>query len=415
MQEKNSILKTYRFPIILLLGIVIGSFIGTVAPDKAMMLKPFGDIFLNMLFALVVPLVLVSISNSIAQMQDMKRLGKIISSMFGVFLITGLIASIIMVITVMVFPPAKGLNITLSAPDTIEPLKTSAQIVKMFTVDDFPQLISRRNILPLIIFALFFGFSVKVVGDKAKPVVAILGSLNAVFMKMISILMHYAPIGLGAYFSVLVAEYGPEFIGSYARSMVIYYIVTILYFLLFFPIYAYLAGGVNGLKSLKHLIAPAITSLGTMSSIGTLPVSLNAAEKIGVSKDIRNIVLPIGATTHMDGSCLSGILKIAMLFGIFGIPFEGTSTIVTAVIMAILSGFVMSGVPGGGLIGEMLIMSLYGFPMEAFPILATVGYLVDPPATMVNAVGDSVASMLVSRIVEGKDWMKKNLLKQSVE
>ena len=130
---------------------------------------------------------------------------------------------------------------------------------------------------------------------------------------------------------------------------------------------------------------------------------------MGVPKDIRDIVLPIGATAHMDGSCLSAILKISFLFGIYGKPFMGMSTYVTAIIISVLSGVVMSGVPGGGLIGEMLIVNLYGFPMEAFPIVATIGYLVDPPATMINVTGDTVAAMMVTRILEGKDWLKKKL------
>lgn len=111
----------------------------------------------------------------------------------------------------------------------------------------------------------------------------------------------------------------------------------------------------------------------------------------------------------MDGTVFSSILKISFLFGIFNVPFEGIGTYASALLLSILGGVVMSGVPGGGLIGEMLIVTMYGFPAEAFPIIATIGYLVDPPATMINATGDTVAAMLVTRIVEGKDWIKRNL------
>ncbi len=128
-----------------------------------------------------------------------------------------------------------------------------------------------------------------------------------------------------------------------------------------------------------------------------------------VPKDIRDIVLPIGATMHMDGTALSSILKISFLFGIFGMEFSGMGTYITAVLISVLGGVVMSGVPGGGLIGEMLIVTIYGFPPEAFPIVATIGFLVDPPATMINASGDAVASMMVTRIVEGKDWLSKKM------
>ncbi|MCG4586074.1 dicarboxylate/amino acid:cation symporter, partial [Anaerosalibacter bizertensis] len=186
--------------------------------------------------------------------------------------------------------------------------------------------------------------------------------------------------------------------------------ICIIYFFVAFFFYSYFAGGMNGVKTyFKNIFPVAITSIATQSSVASLPVNLEAAKKIGVPKDVRDIVIPIGATAHMDGSCLSAILKISFMFGIFDMPFKGIGTYVTAIIISVLSGVVMSGVPGGGLIGEMLIVNLYGFPAEAFPIIATIGYLVDPPATMINVTGDSLASMMVTRIIEGKDWMSKKL------
>jgi len=107
----------------------------------------------------------------------------------------------------------------------------------------------------------------------------------------------------------------------------------------------------------------------------------------------------------MEGSCLAAVLKIAFLFGIFNMPFTGMETILTALGIALITGVVVSGIPGGGTIGELLIISFYGFPMEAFPIITMIGTLVDAPATMLNAVGDNIASMLVARMLGGKDWM----------
>jgi Na+/H+-dicarboxylate symporter len=108
----------------------------------------------------------------------------------------------------------------------------------------------------------------------------------------------------------------------------------------------------------------------------------------------------------MEGSCLAAILKIAFLFGIFNMNFSGVETIATAIGIGLLVGVVVSGIPGGGTIGEVLIITLYGFPLESFPIITMIGTLVDAPATMVNAIGDNVSSMLVARILGGKDWMK---------
>lgn len=411
-KAKNSIWDNYKFPIILISSIFLGSIIGIVFGEKAKILKPFGDIFLNLMFTIVVPLVFLTISSAVSSMVDRRRLGKIISRMLFFFIITGVIASVIMIAAVNIFPPAKGVNIEVGEVEEIEKPNPGDQIVETLTVPDFPELLSRNNMLPLIIFAIFFGVCLSLLGEKGEPLVEMLTILSEVFMKMVSLIMYYAPIGLGAYFAALVGDFGPELLGSYARAMVLYYPICIVYFFVAFSAYSYYAGGKEGVNVYFSNIFPvALTSIATQSSIASIPVNLQATQKMGVPKDIREIVIPIGSTTHMDGTCLSSILKISFLFGIYGRPFTGLGTYITAVLISVVGGVVMSGVPGGGLVGEMLIVNLYGFPLEAFPIIATIGYLVDPPATMINVTGDAVVSMMVTRVLEGKDWMKKQLTK----
>ena len=128
------------------------------------------------------------------------------------------------------------------------------------------------------------------------------------------------------------------------------------------------------------------------------------------------MVIPLGATMHMDGSCFSCVLKIAFVFGVFGKPF-GLDMLIPVLLVAVLSSVGMSGVPGGGYIGEYIICSIF-FPDQmalAFPILVTIGNLVDPPATMINAAGDYVVSFIVSRVVDGKDWLQKHLAAKKAE
>ena len=405
--KKQSVWAAYKFSIILLGAIFIGSIVGLQMGDKAKMFKPFGDLFINGMFMLVIPLVFVTISGSVSSMSNMNRLKKILKTLLLTFVSTGFLAAIYIFITVKVFPPAQGVNLAMPIAEAIEPFSTGEQVVKAITVTDFPELISKRNMLPLILFSIVFGICVNLIGEKGRIIAKGLEALSEVFLKMISLLMYYAPIGLGAYFASLTGEYGKELLGSYARAMAIYYPLCIFYMFTAFPLYAWISGGMEGIRRLKYVISPAITAVATQSSIATLPVNLEACEKIGVPKDIREIVLPIGATAHMDGTVLSSILKITFLFGIFQIPFTGVGTYISALFLAIAGGVVMSGVPGGGLIGEMFIVSMYGFPPEAFPIIATIGYLVDPPATMINASGDTIASMLITRFVEGKDWVNK--------
>lgn len=408
--SKKTVWENYRFSVILIISIAIGSFIGLVFGDRAVILKPFGDIFLNLMFTAVTPLVFVTIASAVGSMVNMRRLGRILGNMLLVFVITGLFAAVLIIFVVSVYPPAEGVNIQIEAAGELEKLTFADQAVSAITVNDFSKILSRSNMLPLIVFSILFGYCVSAVGGEDNIVARALDALSKVMMKFISVIMLYAPIGLGAYFASLIGEFGPQLLGAYARAMVVYYPLCVFYFFVFFALYTYYSGGMEAVKSyFKNIVEPSVTSIATQSSIATLPTELRAAQRIGVPKDIRDIILPIGATAHMDGTVLSSILKISFLFGIFGQEFAGIGTYLTAIGLSILGGVVMSGVPGGGLIGEMLIVNMYGFPPEAFPIIATIGFLVDPPATWINSTGDTVAAMMVTRIIEGKDWMAKKL------
>jgi Na+/H+-dicarboxylate symporter len=401
-------LQAYGFSIILIISIILGSILGIIYQKDAIVFKPFGDIFLNLLFTAIVPLVFFSISSAVAGMTNIRRLGKIMSAMIFVFVVTGLIASAVMVIGVVLYPPAAGIKIALGAGITPEQLKASEQIVKAFTVSDFADLLSKKNMLALIIFSILLGLATSAVGVRGKVFASFLSSASEVMMKLISFIMYYAPIGLCAYFAYLVGVFGPELLGAYARAMVLYYPTAIFYFFIAFTLYAFIAAKREGVRRFWRNIIPAsLTALATGSSMATIPANLEAANKTGVPKDISEVIIPIGATIHMEGSCLAAILKIAFLFGLFQMNFFGWETIATAIGIALLVGVVVSGIPGGGTIGELLIISLYGFPMEAFPIITMIGTLVDAPATMLNAIGDNVSSMIVARMLGGKDWMDK--------
>ena len=406
--KKSSLWQQYKLPILLLGGIAIGSIIGVVSPSLGQTLKPVGQIFLNLMLTIVVPLVFVSIASAVGSMANMKRLGKILGSTIFSFLATGAIAGVCVLVWVNLFSPSAGTNIQMGTSEMGEMQSVSDMIVGSLTVDDFSGLLSKDHMLPLIIFAILFGFCVSACGGDESPVGKLLANLNEVIMKFIGLIMAIAPIGLGAYFANLVAEYGPQIIGDYGRSMVVYYPLCLLYVVVFFPLYAFFAAGKLGVKRmLKYIFTPAVTAFTTQSSAATLPVNKETCDKIGVPKDVSDLVLPMGCTMHMDGSVLSSITKIAFLFGVFNMSFTGASTYAMAIVVAILSAFVLSGAPGGGLVGEMLIVSMFGFPAEAFPLIATLGFLFDPAATCLNASGDTIASMMVARMVEGKDWLVK--------
>ncbi|NMA17263.1 MAG: dicarboxylate/amino acid:cation symporter [Clostridiaceae bacterium] len=408
--KKNTFWQQNRFNIILLISIVVGCVIGLIFGEKATVLKPLGTILMNLLFVSVVPLVLSSVIGAIGNFADTKKLGKLVANMFIVFILTSLVATVFMLVVVVAFPPAAGADIALEAPGEIETINTIDSIVNAFTTDDFNKLLSRSHILALIVFSMIFGFAITKAGEKGKKISEFFVAMTEVCMQTIKIIMYYAPIGLAGFFASLVGEYGSQMIGSYGRVFLIYVAALVVYCAIFLSLFAFIAAGTLGVKRYwKGMFSTIVTAFGTQSSIATLPVNLAGAEKIGIPKYINDIVLVVGASAHTEAACLSGILKIAFLFGLFGVPFTGFGTFASAFLVAMLSGVVMSGIPGGGMIGELLIVSLYGFPPEAFTIIVTIGWIIDAPATVLAVIGDTTCAMLVARIMEGKDWLKKRL------
>ena len=317
--QKKSFWQQYGGLILILGGIAIGALIGAFAPSVGTTIKPIGDIFLNLLFTIVVPLVFVSIASAVGSMANMKRLGRILGSTVGTFIFTGLIAAACVLTWVNLFSPSAGASIQLTTGEVGEAQSAGELLVSSLTVSDFSDLWDKSNMLPLIIFAIIFGFCVSACGGDESPMGKLLNNLNDIIMKFVGVIMFIAPIGLGAYFANLVATYGPEIVGDYGRSMLVYYPLCLLYAVIFFPLYAFLAGGKLGVRMMiQNIFPPAITAFATQSSAATIPVNKEACDNIGVPKDVSDLVLPMGCTMHMDGSVLSSIVKIAFLYGVFG-------------------------------------------------------------------------------------------------
>ena len=405
----RSFFRTYGFLGAMLLSIVLGCLLGALWP-KADCLAPLGTIFINLMFCIVVPLVFCSLSSSIACMKSPRRAGRIIGTTLAVFVVTGLIAAVVMICAMQLYPPVLEPWANAAAGTVNEPIGFAQLLVNFFTVEDFAALLSRRAMLPLIVFSILTGFGVNLSGGPDCPTARLLQDMTSCLLKVVTLVSYYAPVAFFGFFASLVATYGAQITAAYGRAMIVYYPLCLVYVLIAFPFYARFGGGKHGAAVMRrHILRPAVTALGTCSSVATIPTNLDAAEKSGVPREVSDLVLPLGATMHMDGSCFSCVLKIAFLFGVFGIPFEGAGLIVKILLVAVFSSVAMSGIPGGGYIGEYIICSLF-FPAQmaiAYPIAVTIGNLVDPPATMINSAGDYVVSFIVARFTEGKDWLER--------
>ena len=409
----KKIFKNYFNSFILLIAIIIGTVIGIIFKDKANVLKPFGDLFLNMLMVIIVPLIFLTISTSIGKMKSPKRVGKILLSIIGVFIITSLISVFIGILSTRV-----SLVEVEDSNKIIEKLNDNEKIeeenvnlldrtVNTISTNDFVNLLSKSNIIALIVFSIITGVSIILSKEKGRKFLDFLESANDVLGQIIKIIMYYAPIGLGCYFASFIGTFGSSVAVGYLKTFGVYVVSSLILYFIVYSIYAFVGGGKIGLISYwKNIIPVTLTALSTCSSVASIPINVKTCKEIGVSDDISNTIVPLGSSFHKDGSIVGSVFKIMFLVYLFNTPHSIGKVLLVSLLVTLL----VTGIPiGGGTISEMLILTLMGFPLYALPILTIIATIIDAPATVLNVVGDTAGSMLVSKIVDGKDWIKKDL------
>ncbi len=410
-------LSNYKSTIILLVAIIVGAIVGIIFQEKATILSPLGDLFLNLLLVIIVPLIFLTITTSIAKMKNPKRLGKIMVTIICVFLLTSIIAVLVGFAStyfVKLVEPEDGEKIRASLEDITgeettdeEEVTILDRTVSLLTVNDFNKLLSKENIVALLVASVIFGLAINMTGEKAKPVTDFLISANEVVGNVVKIIMYYAPIGLGCYFAALVGSFGETIVVGYLKTFVIYVVVALAYYFIMYTIYAFIAGGKKGIKAFwKNVLPSTVTSLATCSSAASIPVNVECTKKMGVPDDIAETTIPLGTSFHKDGSIIGSMFKIMFLVCLFGTSLATAGDVLGLLGIALLANLLITGVPiGGGTISEMLIITMMGYPVAALPILTIIATIIDAPATMLNVVGDTVSSMMVTRVVDGKEWI----------
>lgn len=395
------LIKPYIFSLLLLSSVLLGGLTGYFFPKNAGQLKPFGELFLNLILTAIVPLIFFSIASAIAKAGSLGKLGRISFTMFYVFLFTGIVAAIYAIIVVKVFPPGQGVELNLLKPKSLATINLSSQLVSIFTVSNFSDLLSHEHLPALIVFSILAGLAAA--KEQKHAVTGFLQAGEVIFMRVFALIMYYAPIGFFAYFAFLVSELGPKLMENYARVGLVYYLSAILYFLVVYSVYAYLAGKIKGLKLFwKQIFLPMITAIATCSSAASIPANLVACKNMNISAENYETVIPLGTLIHKEGSIIGGIFKIAFLFGIFHLDFAGLSILVTAVGVSLLVGTVMGAIPSGGMLGELLILSVYGFPPSVLIAIAAISIIIDPIATMLNVTGNTISAALIDRLTKDK-------------
>lgn len=408
----KKIIKNYKQSIILIGSLIIGTIVGLIFKEKATILEPLGTLFINMLLVVVVPLIFLSITTSIGKIDKPKRVGKILRSIIIAFVFTSLVSVVIGLtsLKIRLVDSGDANKITALLDESTEVSDDASvldKLVNSVSTNDFVNLLSKNNILALIVISILSGLAINKSGEKGKSFLKVLDSAYEVLQNLIKILMYYAPIGLGCYFASFTGTFGASVTHGFVKMLVIYTILVLFVYFVIYSLYAYMAAGKIGVKKYWANIIPAsVTALSTCSSAASIPVNTECAKKIGVSEDIASPTITLGTSFHKDGSIIGSVFKIMFLVYLFDMPVSGIKVLGVSLLATIL----VTAVPiGGGTISEMLILKLMGFPVAALPILTIIATIIDAPATLLNVTGDCASSMLVSRMVDGKDSLKKEL------
>ena len=400
-------IKNYKSTIILLLSIILGMIVGIIFKEKASYLKPFGDLFLNLLLVIIVPLIFLTITVSIGKMKSPKRIGKILFTSLITFVVTSIISVVIGLgfaknFNIIKYEDKNSIKEIIKEDKSVkkEKLNILEKTVNTVSTNDFKSLITNDNIIALICFSIIFGLAINLSKDKKKPVLDILDSFSSVVQKFIKIIMCYAPIGLSCYFASLVGSFGKELVLGYAKTFLIYLIACLFIYFVIYSLYAILCGGKNGFISYwKNIIPPSVCAMSTCSSAASMPINIESAKKMGVTEDVSSVSISLGTNFHKDGSIVGSVFKIMFLVQLFN---SNTSTF-KIILIALLATILVSAVPiGGGTISETLIITMLGFPLSVLPILTIIATIIDAPATVLNVTGNTISSVIINKFIDKK-------------
>ena len=395
----KKIIKNYKSTLILLGSVVIGAICGLIFKEKAEIVKPLGDLFLNLLLVIIVPLIFFTITSSISKMNEKKRLSKILISTIVIFLITSVVAVLFGFLTtakINLVNPENTEAIKEVFDNTVEEgveLNILERTVSVLSTNSFVNLLSTSNLVALIVMSVLFGIAINKAGEKGKKVAELFDSFSEIMYKLIEIIMYYAPIGLGCYFASLVGTLGGTIAVGFLKTFVVYTLVCLVFMAVFYSLYAFIAGGFKAVKAFwSNIIPSALTSIGTCSSAASVPVNIECTKKMGVPNDIAETTVSLGTSFHKDGSCIGSVFKIMFLVSLFGTSLSTFGDISKVLGIALLATLLVTAVPiGGGTISEMLILTMMNYNVAALPILTIVATIIDAPATLLNVVGDSAS------------------------
>lgn len=398
---------TVKISISLILGIVAGILLQNHAGIAINYIKPFGTIYLNLIKMIVVPVVLLSITQGIVSLQDIKKVGSIglktvVYYMFTTALAVTIglfFANILNVGAGYVLPAGELVYEASEAPSFIDTL------VNIFPSNAFNPLVE-ANMLQVIVLALFLGFGIILAGEKGETAVKVVDSFAEVAFKIMDMIIQLSAIGVFALICPVVAQNGPAVLLPLLKVVLVAYAGYIVHMLLVYSASVKTFAGMSPLTFFKEMSRPMLFAFSSASSVGALPFNLETSEKLGVRKEIASFVLPLGATINMDGTAIYQGVCAIFIGQIFGFDLT-ISQQITIILTATLASIGTAGVPGSGMIMLAMVLQSVGLPLEGIALVAGIDRILDMGRTVVNITGDAACAICVDAMEKRKALKKK--------
>ena len=383
-----------------LVGLILGIIFGLLLPGLTPQIKFIGTYYITILKYMVVPVVITTISVSIFNSTKLKSklVFKTLLVFVSMFTATFLLSSLL----VTLINPSNGFVLVNEDWSGNTSIPGILGMLGNLIPKDLKKFATGGNLFTVILIAVVLGYVCSKF-EKGEKVINVIDKIKEFLFKVLGYYMYVTPFAVFSLISNTIVEYGPIVLGVGAKYILTAYICAIGALLVVMILPILLITKMSPITFIKKVYKIWMITLSTCSSAASIPTNLECAKNIGVSEDIADTMIPLGTSFHKDGSVIGSVFKIMFLVYLFG----ATPSLGSVIATALLATLLVTAVPvGGGTISEALILSMMGFPIEALPILTIIATIIDPPATLLNVVGDTSSSMLVARVVDGKKWMK---------
>ncbi|WP_258359182.1 dicarboxylate/amino acid:cation symporter [Moorella sulfitireducens] len=389
-----------KLPQKLAIGFILGIVAGLIfqfAGWNAKVLQPFGDLFIRLIRMVVVPLVVSSLIAGAAGMSDATKFGRVAVKILVYYFFTTAVAVTLGLIVANIVHPGLGVNLSttgLKAQNVTPPsmVQTLLNIVPINPVESM----AKGDLLPMIFFAIIFGFALSSLGEAGQPVLKFFEIVMNVMIKVTGYVMEYAPFGIFALITVTVGVYGIGVLLPLIKLIIVMYVVALLHILIVYTPFITLAGKMWPGTFFRVVAEPLLVAFTTCSSAAALPLNMRSVERLGVPKSISSFTIPLGNTINMDGAAIYLGIAAVFISEVFGMPL-GLNQQLTIILMAILASIGSVGVPGAALIVMTMVFQAVGLPIEGIALVAGVDRILDMARTPLNILGDATGALVVAK------------------